>query len=348
MIDSPNSDIRVLIVDDSDFQRSFVRTILESAPGIEIVGEAENGAVAVEQAAELRPDVITMDIRMPVMNGLEATREIMVSTPTPIVIISTTVREEHEFAFSCLRNGALDFVPVTPEAGIVPEDLIEAVRMCSRIKVITHLRRRQVPAADAGASRASGYEIVGAAVSTGGPAALHDVLSRLPRDFRVPVVVVQHLPDGFTQSLAAWLDEGCDITVREAKDGEALDAGTVYVAPSGHHLIVNRQGRVELHDETIGNGSFKPSGDVMLMSLAEAYGARAIGVIMTGMGKDGVGGIEAIRRAGGLTMAQDEESSMIYGMNGVAVKTGLIDETSNLQCMADRLVELTGERDAEQ
>lgn len=331
--------IRALVVDDSDFQRGLIVGILESDPQIEVVGQAKDGLEAVEKTLELKPDVITMDIQMPVMNGLEATRQIMVQKPTPIVIVSVTIFDEQKFAFTCMNQGALDFVPVSPEAGIKPDELIAKVKLCSRIKVVTHpmARKRISPRP---AVKKGKYEIVGIAVSTGGPPALQAVLSGLPQDFPLPIVIVQHISKGFTAGLAEWLNSLSKIKVKEAHDEEELKPGVAYFAPSDYHLIINNEGKVELLEKDFPRTYNKPSADVMLNSLAEVYGPACIGIIMTGMGKDGAGGIRAIKKVGGFTFAQDEATSIIYGMNKVAIEEGSVEEVLPLAEITPALIEL--------
>lgn len=340
MEQSSDGRIRVLIVDDSAFQRAALTKILESDPEIVVVGEARDGAEAVEKTGRLKPSVVTMDVRMPVMDGLEATREIMARCPTPIVIVSAAVQDQKEFTFSALKRGALDFVPLGPGGQFDPGDLVAKIKLCSRVAVVTHPRgRRRRPRRD---RRNRSYDVIGIAVSTGGPPALQSLLSGLPPDFALPMVIVQHLPDGFAESLAEWLSCNCDIAVAEARDGDRLEPGAAYIAPSGRHLMVRSGGRIELTGMDIHGCYHKPSADVMLASLAEVYGSRAVGVIMTGMGRDGAEGIRAIREAGGLTIAQDEASSVIYGMNKAATEAGFIVEVLPLEQMAPKLASLSG------
>jgi len=307
--------IRVLVVDDSEFQREVVTRILESDPEIHVIGHAGDGLEAVDKAVQLRPDVITMDIRMPLMDGLDATREIMATRPTPIVVVSTTVREEQKFTFSCLSRGALDFVPITPDAEISADELISKVKMCSTIGVITHpmIRRKN------GTSRISQtqktYDMVSIAVSTGGPLALQEILAALPRDFPVPGVVVQHIPKGFSESLVEWLSSQSRIEVVAAAEGEEPRPGCFHVAPSDTHMVVGSDAKIQLLTDDIPRHYHKPSADILLESVAGCYRDRSIGVILTGMGKDGALGMRAIQHAGGYTIAQDEATSVIYGMN---------------------------------
>jgi two-component system chemotaxis response regulator CheB len=339
MITTTKPKIRVLVVDDSAFQQSMITGILESDPEIEVIGHAGDGIEAIEQTMKLKPDVITMDIKMPRMDGLDATREIMAKKPTPIVVVSTIIQKQEEFALNCLDRGALDFVPLSGQTDVLAGELLSKVKVCSRIKVVTHPRTRKPPTPP-GLAREKGYEIVGIAVSTGGPVALKAVLSKLSPLFPVPVIIVQHIPEGFTKGLAEWLGGQSRISIKEAKDGERLDPGRVYLAPSGHHLIIDREKKIKLLDSEPDHYYHKPSGDIMLKSIAEVYGHKAIGIILTGMGKDGAEGIRAIREAGGFTLAQDRKSSIIYGMNKAAIDAGSIKEVVPLDQIAKRLMAL--------
>lgn len=332
--------IRVLVVDDSEFQRGLITGILESDPEIEVVGHANDGVEAIQKTLSLQPDVITMDIKMPIMDGLTATREIMAERPTPILVMSVTIREEQQFAFTCLKRGALDFVPVDPEAGIVSSELISKVKTCSRIKVVTHPHGRKPAKERARPKKVERYEIVGIAVSTGGPVALQKVLSQLPERFPVPIVIVQHISEGFTASLAGWLCDQCKIKVVVAKNGDELKPDVVYLAPDGLHLVIDDEGKIKLLNKDFPGCYHKPAADIMLKSIAEVYGPKAIGIIMTGMGKDGAAGIKAISEMGGFTMAQDEASSTIYGMNKVAIDEGSVAEVLPLEQIPRALVAL--------
>jgi two-component system chemotaxis response regulator CheB len=339
MITATKPKIRVLVVDDSVFQQDVITDILQSDPEIEVIGCAGDGVEAIEQTLKLRPDVITMDIKMPKMDGLDATREIMAKRPTPIVVVSTIIQKQEEFALNCLERGALDFVPLSGQTDVLADELLSKVKVCSRIKVVTHPRARKLSSSQSSVGK-KGYQIIGIAVSTGGPVALKAVLSKLPSQFPAPVVIVQHIPEGFTKSLAEWLSGQSRISIAEANDGEALEPGRVYLAPSGHHLIVDREKKIRLLDKEFDRYYHKPSGDIMLKSIAEVYGHKAIGIILTGMGKDGAEGIKAIREVGGFTLAQDRSTSIIYGMNKTAIEEGSVKEIVPLDQIAKKLMTL--------
>lgn len=332
--------IDVLVVDNSDFHQGLIAGILESDPEIQVAGQAKNGVEAIEKTLSLQPDIITMDIHMPIMDGLTAIREIMAERPTPILVVSETIRDAPKFAFACLKLGALDFVPINPEGGIVPSELISKVKTCARIMVVTHPHGRRPRIERPIPKKVEKYEIAGIAVSTGGPPALEKVLSELPKKFPLPIVIVQHISEGFTKGLVAWLSDQCKIKVVEAKDGDELKPGVAYLAPSGCHLIINEDERFKLFQKDFPGIYHIPSADVMLKSIAEVYGPKAIGIIMTGMGKDGAAGIRAIKKIGGFTIAQDEASSVIFGMNKVAIDEGSVTEVLPLEQIPQALVAL--------
>lgn len=334
--------IRVLVADDSPTARTLIVQILDSDPGIQVVGEARDGFEAVEMTRRIKPDLVTMDVHMPRMDGLAATREIMATAPTPILIVTgSTQAREVESSMDTLRLGALDVLVKPPNPGsagfeAAARALIAMVKAMAQVKVVRHWRPSQPagpresalrPAATTRPASASGpsrRRVVAVATSTGGPGALQKLLSGLPPDFGAPIVVVQHITPGFTAGLAAWLSSVCPVRVRVAEDGENLRPGTAYLAPDDRHLGVSGRGTVTLHDSAP-VGGFRPSGSFLFESVARAFGASAVAVILTGMGDDGVEGLRAVRRAGGLVVAQDEATSVIFGMPGAAIAAGLAD-----------------------
>jgi two-component system chemotaxis response regulator CheB len=339
--------IRVLVVDDSATARGLLVKILQSDREIQIVGEAADGVEAVALTQRLRPDLVTMDIHMPRLDGLEATREIMITAPTPIVIVTASTRaREVAKSMELLALGALD-VLIKPPGPAAPgfEDearrLVDVVKTMAQVKVVR--RWRAVPSAPPRRARprqgAPKVRVVAIAASTGGPAALHDLLENLPGDLPASVLIVQHIAHGFTAGLAAWLGLGTALCVKVAEEGEPLAPGTVYCAPEDRHLDVTPRGTVALSSAPP-VGGFRPSGTFLFEAAARTFGASAVAVILTGMGDDGVAGLHAVRQAGGRVIAQDQASSAVFGMPGAAVAAGLADEVLPPDEIATRLVEL--------
>jgi two-component system chemotaxis response regulator CheB len=347
--------IRVLIVDDSPTARALLRSILEqdnastdAARRFVVVGEAVDGAEGVRLTAELRPDVVTMDILMPGLDGFAATKEIMIATPTPIVVVSSTLvgTEEARSAVLALRAGAVAVLRRPPgpgDPGFEGEALrlVETLRAMADVKVVRHWR----PKAPAGErprreplSRGT-LKLVAIAASTGGPAALQRVLSALPATFPVPILIVQHITPGFTAGLCAWLDGVCSLHVKLAEPGETIRPHTVYVAPEERHLGLSAPGVLSLSGADPVEG-FRPSGSFLFESVARVYGGAATAVILTGMGADGVAGLRALKRAGGRVIAQDRETSVVFGMPGAAVEAGLVDVVAPIDQIAERLMDL--------
>ncbi len=338
--------IRVLVVDDSATARALLVEVLRADPEIQVVGEAKDGLEGVELTQKLKPDLVTMDVRMPRLDGFAATKEIMISTPTPIVIVTASLEtREVEVAMQALRAGALVAVrkPSGPGSPTFEEDarkLVATVKTMAQVKVVRQWRpaARPDPAARRAVPRALARKpVVAIATSTGGPGALQRVLSQLPGDFPAPILVVQHNTPGFMTGLVSWLDGGCDLVVKVAEQGEALQPHTVYLAPDERHLGITGLSTVLLSDAPP-VGGFRPAGTFLFESVARAVGPAVVAVILTGMGEDGVAGLRAVRLAGGQTIAQDEESSVVWGMPGVAVAAGLADLVLPLEAIPARLI----------
>ena len=322
--------IRVLVVDDSPLIRDIISMILQEDPQIEVVGQAENGQIAIELVEALRPDLVTMDIMMPVMDGLTAIQHIMAYHPTPILVVTSS--SEAEVAYRAIANGALE-VMQKPDMSAGPaewEGFARRVKVLSQVKVITHIRGRSGGAAStqvlpvmgaAAASSTCGERIVAIGASTGGPAALSKLLGGLPPDLTTGVVVVQHIAEGFVPGLVSWLNTVTILHVKEAEDGERIEAGTVYIAPTGSHTAVGHGGRLRLLD-TPPVENQRPAVDVLFDSVGRHYHRGAVAALLTGMGRDGARGLKTIRDAGGRTIAQDEESCVVYGMPKAAVEMG--------------------------
>jgi two-component system chemotaxis response regulator CheB len=337
--------IRVVIADDMQASRALLEGIFAMDREFEVVGRASNGEEAVALTASLRPDLVTMDIEMPVMNGFEATLRIMTERPTPIVVVSGQDVNAVNFALNAMKAGALAVVPKPPAPGAPDFEaqarhLLSMARAMSGVGMLPRVQpARPAAAAHAAAPRAARTRarVIAIAASTGGPPALSRILSELPAGFRAPILVVQHIAEGFADGLAKWLGASSPLAVQVARDGEPLEPGHVYLAPDRCHLGVAGE-RIALDDGPPVDG-FKPSGSHLFESVARSYGPAALGLILTGMGRDGVQGLAALRAAGGTVVAQDKETSVIFGMNGEAVLAGLTDDVLPLDALAYLLMQ---------
>ena len=344
--------VRVLIADDSLLIRTVLRDLLAADPRIEIVGEAGDGRAAVDLTAQLRPDLVIMDVMMPVMDGLEAVTEIMASTPVPILMLSAaTDPNDSRGAFAAIRLGALDVMAkpagaTTAAFAQLSDQLIAKVRSLSRIKVIHHFRPKrtaQIPVSAAPAQLPSGTRrILAIGASTGGPKAVLQLLKELPADLPAAGLIVQHIADGFAAGFAEWLDREVPLTVALAQENDTLQPGRLLVAPNGTHLTVTTGGRVALRD-TAPLHNCRPAADALFHSLADAgLGREAVGVILTGMGTDGSTGLKAMHGQGAYTLAQDEQSSAVFGMPKAAIDAGGVDQVLPLAAMAGVIRPLFG------
>jgi two-component system chemotaxis response regulator CheB len=337
----------VLVVDDSTFVRQALARMLGTEPDIRVVGLAADGIEGVEKARELRPDVITLDLQMPRMGGLEALERIMAENPVPVLLLSSVTRQGAEVTLRGLELGALDFVDKSSVQGnmnllALAQELRSKVRALAGAQPRRREERSLRSAAEKGlaAEAAPRAAAVVIATSTGGPPALQAIIPDLPKDLPSAVLVVQHMPLGFTRSLAERLDARSPLPVREAMDGQPVEPGQVLIAPAGRHMRVRRRGqatRVVL-DEEPRAALHRPSADVLMASTAKAWGAKVLGVVLTGMGSDGVEGLRAIREAGGRTLAESEESCVIYGMPKAAVEAGVVDRSVPLRRIADEIL----------
>jgi two-component system chemotaxis response regulator CheB len=337
--------IRVVIADDMQASLALIETILgseKSEPRFEVVGRARNGEEAVSLTRRLEPDLVSMDIEMPVLNGFEATLRIMTERPTPIVVVSGMDTSSVAFALNAMKAGALAVVPKPPAPGTPEFDaqarhLVTVCRAMAGVKLLPRVEAIRATPASAPRKQRSRARVIAIAASTGGPPALSQILSELPKDFRAPLLVVQHIAQGFADGLARWLAASSRLRVKVAEAGERLEAGSVYLAPDARHLGVEAE-RVALSDAPPVDG-FKPSATHLFESVARSYGSSALGLILTGMGHDGVQGLRALHEAGGTVVAQDRESSVIYGMNGEAVLAGLTDDVLPLDALAYLLMQ---------
>ena len=338
--------VRVLVIDDSAYVRKSVSSMLAKSPFIEVVGTARDGAEGLEMAAELRPDVITCDLNMPIMDGVAFVREQMARRPLPIVIVSIAA-ESGEQALAALDAGAVEFVQkptalATEKLMDISEDLVMKVKAAARARAraLPPSTGRVVSAVFDGSVARQGTEIVVLGISTGGPQGLKVVLPRIPRDVPVPIAMVLHMPVGYTKAYAEKLAEVCQIRVVEASQGDEIVAGTAYLAPAGRHLTFRRQGAGVFADLVLRplDTPHRPSVDVLFQSAAEVYG-NVLGVVMTGMGSDGREGAAWIKARGGRILVESEETCVVYGMPRSVAEAGLADAVVPLDRMADAIME---------
>ena len=338
--------IKVLVVDDSAFMRKVIGDILSEDPSINVVGRARNGREALSLFDQLSPDVVTLDIEMPGMSGIDVLKCMMAKKPVPIVMVSGLTKQGADVTMQALDSGAVDFV--TKPSGTISLDMD---------KVGDELRKKVIEASKATLQRGvAGIkpvaapvqrreppkhpELVAIAASTGGPMALQELIPALPANFPIPIVLVQHMPPGFTSSFAARLNERSKLTVIEAEDGMPVMKGMVVVAPGGYHLIVEKKNMslVCRLTETAPVRSVRPAADVLFTSIAEAVGGSVIALVLTGMGKDGLDGTRALRSKGAYVMAEAKETCVIYGMPGAVIEADLVDEVLPLYSIASGLV----------
>lgn len=343
-----NKKFRVLIVDDSAFMRKVLETIFCADDQLTVVGQAKDGREAITMAESLKPDVITMDINMPYVDGLQATSQIMTTNPKPIVVVSSESKEGAASTLKALELGAIEFV-TKPSGGVdldmdsIREELLRKVKMAAKVRVVRTAARltsplqgengARVPAPALAAKHPSQtafadqkFPVVVLAASTGGPATVMRLAPGFTRDFPAAVIVVQHMPATFTTQYALQLAEFTSIRVKEAETGEIISTGTLYICPGGQHLRIAPGGRIQLDASSGRIGGYLPNIDVTMESVANLAGPLSIGVVLTGMGSDGANGVKAIKAAGGLALAQDEATSVIFGMPGEAIKTGAVEQ----------------------
>jgi len=353
--------VRVLVVDDSALMRKLIPKILERADAIEVVGTAMDGQIALRKIGELAPQVVTLDLEMPGLNGIDTLKQIMRRWKLPVVVVSSHSTAGASITLKALALGAVDFVAKPRDVSARMPEIAE--ELIAKILAAAQSRGENMPllpeAAPADPSRkqdpAAPTRIIAIGVSTGGPNALQYVFSQLPAEFSGSILAVQHMPDGFTELFARRLDESCPIRVKEAQSGDLLLAGRVLICPGNRHMKAKRLplGNVAvLADDEPVNGH-RPSVDVLFRSVAEEFGPQSIGVLMTGMGEDGASGLGAIRAAGGLTIAQNQETCVVFGMPRAAIERGYamrvvslqdLPNTLQAQCAAERTRETEGQR----
>lgn len=368
--------IRVVVVDDSAMMRRFITDMLQRDPAIQVVGVASNGREAIEVVQQLRPDVVTMDVRMPVMDGVATTEHLMAYCPTPILVLTASLASyDVDITFKMLGAGALEVVEKPrgsdPQAlEHAARDLVRRVKILSRVKVVTHLRGRRralndgsppspalrnhqtLPAAaqphpaiapssvpaSASAPDASLCPVVVIGASTGGPRIIHQIIAGLPQSFPAAVLIVQHIAEGFSEGMAEWLASAGTLPVRIAQEAAPVRPGEALIAPDQRNLLVTPQGTIHLSDAPL--LMQRPSIDITMQAIADVYGSRAIGVLLTGMGRDGAYGMLSLYRRNAYTIAQDEASCAIFGMPRAAIQLGAVREVLPPTAIAARLVEL--------
>ena len=345
--------VRVLVVDDSALMRKLIPNVLARDPAIEVVGTAMDGAFALKKIEELNPDVVTLDLEMPRMDGMETLRTIMRNAPLPVILFSTHSKEGAYSTFKGLALGAIDFVakPTDAAAGrldSIADELIEKIKVAKRAagRRSSPKTPLEIPAVSKKPGRVAmpPNRVIAIGVSTGGPNALQYLLSQIPSDFPGTLLIVQHMPEGFTEMFARRLDECCAIDVQEARSGDLLIAGRALICPGNRHMMVRRMPRgdmVVLTDAPPVNGH-RPSVDVLFHTVAQEFGPTSVGVLMTGMGEDGAEGLGAIKSAGGMTVAQSEETCVVSGMPRAAILKGFAQRILPLEGLGSFLVNQYG------
>ncbi len=356
--------IKVLVVDDSAYMRHVLKSSLSAHPDIEVVDTARDGLDGLAKIDALQPDVVTLDLEMPRMDGFEALKRIMATHPLPVIILSSLSQEGADATIHALHLGAIDFVPKPANGGLslqaVAETLVAKIRQVAGAdtrKLQAHKARPIAPAAPTPAAAPpapslwgerlqpgrDGRTIVIIGTSTGGPRALHEVVPRLPGSLPAGVLIVQHMPPGFTRSLAQRLNDVSALQVKEAELGDVIRPGVALLAPGNHHMVISGHGTVSLDDRPPEHG-VRPAVDVTMESVARTYGANSVGVVLTGMGTDGTRGARLIKAAGGRIIAEDQSSCIIYGMPRSVIEAGLADRVAPLERIAAEIVKMSAGR----
>jgi two-component system, chemotaxis family, protein-glutamate methylesterase/glutaminase len=328
--------IRVLIVDDSNIMREMFKSILSADSGIEVVAVAKDGFEGVKKAFDLKPEVIIMDFKMPVIPGFEAIEHIMEKNPIPIIMVSSV---DVKVIGSALDIGAMDFVSTTQDIDNLSRELVEKIKIAAKVKPLLRMKLKQNQGKISEGQRLSN-KVIAIGVSTGGPQALQVILSNLPSDLPVGVLVVQHMSAGFIAGLIEWLKASTHFDIKIAQEGDVLTSGKIFFAPDDRNLIIDSTYTINLKKEALVNALHIPSIDVMMASVAQSFGVNAIGVLLTGMGIDGVEGMRVIKEMGGVTIAQDEKSSVAYGMNKMTIERGFAGRVVPLEKVAEEIVSL--------
>ncbi|PWB51747.1 MAG: chemotaxis response regulator protein-glutamate methylesterase [Candidatus Methanoperedenaceae archaeon] len=355
--------IRVLVVDDSAFMRKIITNILAESPDIEVIGKARNGQEAIEKVTDLKPDVVTMDLEMPGLDGLHALGYIMSECPTPVIMLSGAESNQADVTMTAFQYGAVDFI-LKPSGNIsldmakIKDEIVKKVKAASSVQVrklgfIEEEKKSDIVEVKSlkekndSAKKSIFHKIIVIGSSTGGPRALQQVIPLLPSNLHAPVLVVQHMPPGFTKSLADRLNSISSIKVREAEDGDILQSGTVYIAPGDFHMIIKQQKiNGDLKDvialtKGVKVQGVRPSIDVLLNSVAPIFGQNSLGVILTGMGSDGTDGIRKLKLAGGKVMAEEESTCVVYGMPRSVIEQKLADYILPIGKIAENITQIT-------
>lgn len=332
----------VLIVDDSPTIRDIFRAVFESDSEVEVIGEASNGQEAIEFVQQQKPDIITMDVFMPKVNGTEAIQHIMGSKPTPILVVTSA--KDASIAFQCLTKGALEVIE-KPDFEYVQDEkkrkqLISKLKSLARVPVVTHLAGRSKTKIHEIRPASTFKKVVAICSSTGGPKALSILLGQIPKEFPFPILITQHMYEGFIAGLVEWLQTTTSLKVKVAEAGEMIKAGVAYIAPTGKHMEITASEIIRLTSEDPVEGH-RPSGEKLFGSVAKSFGNRAIGVILTGMGGDGSTNLGKIKDAGGVTIAQDEKTCVVFGMPREAILKGNAQTILPLQDIAPELIKLS-------
>jgi len=350
--------VRVLVVDDSSFFRRQIEKLLSSDPELEVIGSASNGQEAIVKARQLKPDVITMDIEMPVMNGILATRAIMQESAIPILMFSSLTTDGAKATLDALDAGAVDFIPKRFEDISRKKDEVQRI-LCEKVREIgknklRSLRRTSIPSKPVETKPASStrsilssakksYKLLAIGTSTGGPVALQEILTKLPASFPLPILLIQHMPATFTPAFSSRLNQSCNISVKEAENGDVLEAGSAYLAPGGKQMTLIRIGtQIKIAiNEGDSSLTYRPSVDVTFSSIAEILPRQVLAVILTGMGADGCEGAKKLKKNGATIWGQDEATSVVYGMPAAVADAGIVDKVLPLQEFSTQLVEHT-------
>ncbi|SJZ30194.1 protein-glutamate methylesterase/protein-glutamine glutaminase [Selenihalanaerobacter shriftii] len=351
------SEIKVLVVDDSAFMRKMISSMLD-IKGIKVIDTARNGKDALNKLKECNPDVITLDVEMPIMNGLEFLHKLMGKKPLPVIMLSSLTEKDSMTTIKALELGAVDFIPkpsgtISLDIDQIENELIKKIKAAAKSTIkrrsinkegkrnnIINLKNRRKRSLKTSNIINDDEKIIVIGSSTGGPRALKSVISKIPADFNLGILLVQHMPAEFTKSLAKRLNRLSGLEVKEANDGDKIKPGKVLLAPGDYHMLVTKQGKIKLNkDKKVHN--IRPAIDLTMESAVQQYGSGVLGVILTGMGKDGTQGLKAIKEAGGYTIAQDKKTSVVYGMPKSAFEAGVVDSVKPLSAISSEIIRLS-------